>query len=82
MHAYIPDRVIITVDDEMGPYSRVYAVGHAGLSVCQVMSVPTFRTAVLAMLIQKVEVPKGVAGCFCPYRVGSAVLLVLSRKAT
>jgi hypothetical protein len=59
MHAYIPDRVIIMVDDEMGPYSRVYAVGHAGLSVCQVMSVPTFGTAVLAMLIQKVEVPKG-----------------------
>jgi hypothetical protein len=58
-HAYIPDQVIITVDDEMGPYSRVYAVGHACLSVCQVMSIPTFGTAVLAMLIQKVEVPKG-----------------------
>jgi hypothetical protein len=35
----------------VGPYSQVYAIGHADLSVCQVMSVPAFEAAVLAMLI-------------------------------
>jgi hypothetical protein len=57
MHAYIPDRVIITVGDETGPFSRVYAVRNAGLSICQVMSVPTLRVVVLAMRIYKVEAP-------------------------
>jgi hypothetical protein len=59
MYAYIPDRVIITVGDEIGPCSRVYAVGYAGFSVCQAMSVPSFRAAVLAMLNQKVEASEG-----------------------
>jgi hypothetical protein len=59
MHAYIPDRVIITVGDETGPCSRVYAVGYAGFSVCQIMSVPTFEATVLATLIQKVEASEG-----------------------
>jgi hypothetical protein len=59
MHAYILDRVIITVGGEMGPCSRVYAVGYAGFSVCQVMSVPAFGAVVLGMLIQKLEAPKG-----------------------
>jgi hypothetical protein len=43
----------------VGPYSRVYDVGHAGHSICKVMSVPAFRATVLAMLIQKVEAPEG-----------------------
>jgi hypothetical protein len=30
---------------------RVYVVGHAGLSVCQVMSIPAFMAVVLAMFI-------------------------------
>jgi hypothetical protein len=51
MHAYIPDRVIIMVGDQTGPFSRVYAVGNVGLSICQVMSVPTLKAVVLAMLI-------------------------------
>jgi hypothetical protein len=34
MHAYIPDRVIIMIGDEMGPCSLVYAVRYAGFSVC------------------------------------------------
>jgi hypothetical protein len=51
MHAYIPNQVIITVGDETGPCSRVYAVGYACFSVCQAMSVPTFGAMVLAMLI-------------------------------
>jgi hypothetical protein len=59
MYAYIPDRVIITVSDETGPCSRVYAIEYAGFSVCQAMSVPAFRAAVLAMLIQNVEAPEG-----------------------
>jgi hypothetical protein len=45
MHAYIPNRVIITVGDEMGPCSQVYAIRYAGFSVCQAMSVPTFGGA-------------------------------------
>jgi hypothetical protein len=45
MHVYIPNRVIITVGDEMGPCSQVYAIGYAGFSVCQAMSVPTFGGA-------------------------------------
>jgi hypothetical protein len=32
---------------------------HTYLSVCQVMSVPTFRAMVLAMLVQKVETLEG-----------------------
>jgi hypothetical protein len=52
MYVYIPD-------NETGPCSRVYAVGYAGFSVCQAMSVPTFGVMLLAMLIQKVEAPKG-----------------------
>jgi hypothetical protein len=42
---------IIMVGDETCPYSRVYAVGYAGFSVCQAMSVPAFGAAVLAMFI-------------------------------
>jgi hypothetical protein len=49
---------IITVGDETGPYFRVYDVGYASFSICQAMSVPTFRAAVLAMFIQKVEAPE------------------------
>jgi hypothetical protein len=45
------------------------------------MSVPAFRATVLAMLIQKVEAPEGVAGHLSPSWVGSAVPLILSRKA-
>jgi hypothetical protein len=58
MHVYIPDLIIITVGDETGPYSRGYVVGYVGFSICQAMSVPTFRAAVLAMLIRKVEAPE------------------------
>jgi hypothetical protein len=82
MHAYIPNRVIITVGDETGPCSRVYVVGYAGFSVYQAMSAPAFGATVLATLIQKVEASEGVAGHSGPSRVGSAVPLVLSRKAT
>jgi hypothetical protein len=81
MHTYILNRVIITVGDEMGPCFRVYAVGHADLNVCQVISVPAFGAAVLAMLIQKVEGPKGRVGRSGTSWVGSAVPLVLSCKA-
>jgi hypothetical protein len=62
LNAHIPDRVIVTVSDEMDPCSRVYVVGHAGFSVCQTLSFPDFGVAVLAMLIQKVEAPEG-DGC-------------------
>jgi hypothetical protein len=34
LHAYILDRIIITVGHETGPYSRVYVVMHADLSIC------------------------------------------------
>jgi hypothetical protein len=34
-------------------------VGHVGLLVCQVMSIPAFRAVVLDMLLQKVEAPMG-----------------------
>jgi hypothetical protein len=34
MHAYILDRVNITVGDEMGPCSQVYVVGYTGFSIC------------------------------------------------
>jgi hypothetical protein len=57
---------------------------HTYLSVCQVMSVPTFRAMVLAMLVQKVETLEGggEVGRLGPSRVSSVVPLVLSRKAT
>jgi hypothetical protein len=56
---------------------------HTYLSVCQVMSVPTFRAMVLAMLVQKVETLEGgEVGRLGPSRVSSVVPLILSRKAT
>jgi hypothetical protein len=58
----------------VGPYSRIYAVGNVGLSICQVTSVPAFRV-VLAMLIQKVEAPEGMVGRSGPSRVGSVITL-------
>jgi hypothetical protein len=51
MHAYIPDLVIVTVSDEMGPCSQVYVVRYAGFSICQAMSAPAFGATVMAMLI-------------------------------
>jgi hypothetical protein len=59
MHTYIHDRAIITVGDETGPCSQVYAVGYAGFSICQAMSVPAFGVMVLALHIWKLEAPEG-----------------------
>jgi hypothetical protein len=47
------------VGDETGLCSWIYAVKHACLIVCQVMSAPTFVAAMLAMLSQRAEVPEG-----------------------
>jgi hypothetical protein len=47
------------VGDETGLGSWVYAVGHACLIVCQVMSAPTFVIMMLVVLSQRAEVPKG-----------------------
>jgi hypothetical protein len=59
MRTYINNRVITMFGDETGPCSRVFAVGNVGLSICQVVSVPTFGTVVLDMLVQKVEAYEG-----------------------
>jgi hypothetical protein len=47
------------VGDQTGLCSWVYAVRHACLIVCQVINAPTFMTVMLAVLSQRVEVPKG-----------------------
>jgi hypothetical protein len=52
--------LIIMVGDETSPYSQVYAIGYAGFSVSQAMSVPAFGATMRAMFIQKVEAPEGV----------------------
>jgi hypothetical protein len=49
---------VITVSDETGPCSRVYAVRYVAFRVCEAMSVLAIGAAVLAKLIQKVEAPK------------------------
>jgi hypothetical protein len=52
-------KFIITFGDETSPCSWVYAVGYPGFSFCQAMSVPAFKTTMLAMLIQKVKAREG-----------------------
>jgi hypothetical protein len=43
----------------MDLYSLVYAVGHASLIICQVMSALTFMATMLVVLSQRAEIPKG-----------------------
>jgi hypothetical protein len=47
------------VGDEMGLCSWIYAVEHACLIVCQVMSAPTFMAAMLVVLSKRAELPEG-----------------------
>jgi hypothetical protein len=46
-------------DDETCLCSWVYAICHACLIVCLVMSAPTFMAVMLAVLSQRVELPEG-----------------------
>jgi hypothetical protein len=56
---YNLDRVIIVVGDDTCLCSWVYAIDHACLIVCQAMNAPTFVAAMLVVLSQGAEVPKG-----------------------
>jgi hypothetical protein len=56
---YTLDWVIITVGNDIGLCSWVFAVGHACLIVYRVMGAPTIMTIMLVVLFQRAEVPEG-----------------------
>jgi hypothetical protein len=81
MYPYIPDRVIITVGDEMGPCSRVYAIGYAAFSSCWQWVFLLSGPRCGPCLSRKWKHLRGMAGCLGHSRVSSALPLFLSHKA-